>query len=210
MDSPAPSLTVFCINLANRVDRWADFTAAFAPLKDIVSYERFDALRGETGVDGCRASHLAVIAEAKRRGLPWVGIMEDDCQPYDHFASVYPNILTTLWRQRGAWDIYNSGPVGLRSVMHLEYPIMKIDTCACAQFVIIPAHAYDVMLAHGASVTYAIDTLYEKYRVVTSVPPLTYQRPSISDINKGEMGGIREMFDRAAKYISMFKPIMLR
>ena len=77
-----------CINLDRRPERWAQASAQFA-LHQINPVRRFAALDGlmlevppgwdgSRGAYGCLQSHLAVVREARRRGLSSILILEDD------------------------------------------------------------------------------------------------------------------------------------
>ena len=77
-----------CINLNRRPERWAQAKAQFA-FHQINAVRRFPALDGQTmevppgwdgspGAYGCLQSHLAVVREARRSGLPSILILEDD------------------------------------------------------------------------------------------------------------------------------------
>ena len=193
-------LHFIAINLDHRTDRWNELMKAF-PNRPI---ERFPGLTKESGLAGCRASHLAVIQLAKDRKLPWVAILEDDCEPYDSFEPVLAKILPLLWKHRSSWDIYNGGPIGLKSMYPIELPLLRIDVCTCLQCIIVHEGAYDAILK-GPIPDVSVDDYYSRFRCVTSVTPLAYQRASMSDVNPGKMGGEKRLFDIAYKYASMFE-----
>lgn len=107
----APPLQIYCINLDHRPDRWTHIQNEVK--KTELHISRFPGIYNVCGVTGCRESHFAVIRKAKADNLPWVGIMEDDCAFYDHFASEFPKALASLWSLRDDWEIFNSGPIDL-------------------------------------------------------------------------------------------------
>jgi glycosyl transferase family 25 len=204
---------VIVINLDHRADRWAETIAAFPGMP----LERFSSIKEPSGVDGCRKSHLAVVRVAKERNYPWVAIMEDDCMPYPHFQHEYNSILPLLWKHKSEWDIFNSGPINLKSMYRLEHNLVRVDTSTCIQFYIVNSTAYDGILEHVYGVDHSeVDHYYEEKfihgvvphanasRVVTCAPPLTYQRNSKSDIQIYYNIGETNEFNIAYKKIMMF------
>lgn len=67
---------VFYINLGRRLDRRAEIEKTLADYD--LSGERFEAIERTPGIVGCGYSHLAVLKEARDRGLANVLIFEDD------------------------------------------------------------------------------------------------------------------------------------
>ena len=193
---------IIVINLDHRTDRWAETTAAFPGM----SLERFSAIKEPRGADGCRKSHLVVVRIAKERNYPWVAIMEDDCTPYPHFQHEYNSILPLLWKHRSEWDIFNSGPINLKSMHRLEHNLVRVDTSTCTQFCIVNSTAYDGILEHVYGVDHSeVDHYYEeKFRIVTSAPPLTYQSKSKSDVQAYYTIGDTDEFNIAYRKIMTF------
>jgi glycosyl transferase family 25 len=194
---------IIVINLDHRTDRWAETIAAFPDMP----LERFSAIKEPSGVDGCRKSHLAVVRIAKERNYPWVAIMEDDCAPYPHFQHEYNSILPLLWKHRSEWDIFNSGPINLKSMYRFEGSLVRICNSVCVQFCIINSSVYDRILEHVEGTDFiSIDHYYKKFRIVTNAPPLTYQRNSKSDVqiyyNVGETNDFSKSYNR----IMAFRP----
>src|SRR5262245_60651679 len=77
-----------CINLDRRLERWRQMQRKFAQ-QGIHSVRRFSAFDGEKielpsnwvhtrGAYGCLRSHLQVVSEARRLGVPSVLVFEDD------------------------------------------------------------------------------------------------------------------------------------
>jgi hypothetical protein len=174
------------------------------------SVTRFPAIRHILGIDGCRESHFAIIRKAKTLGLPWVGIMEDDCAMYPHFSEMFPTVLDKLWSHRSDWDIFNSGPILISSVRQFDSPLLQIESCACTQFIIVNASAYDNILDSYNDDVYdkRVDEYYGKLckgRIFTCTPPLTYQIDSPSDVQEGYTVGATDLFIRAYQLVSIFR-----
>jgi hypothetical protein len=207
--SSPPPLSIYCINLDHRTDRWAHIQSAIrnTPIEHFVT--RFPAISHLGGVNGCRESHFAVIRKAKLLGLPWVGIMEDDCAFYPHFSDMLPTVLDKLWLHRTKWDIFNSGPINIKSLFRIDAPLVRVDTCACTQFIIINGSAYDQILdSYKDGVSEAgVDLYYRDLcagRIVTCSPPLTYQINSPSDVQHGYTIGDTDEFQKAYQFLSIF------
>lgn len=67
---------VFYINLERREDRRVEIEKELEGAG--LQFERFNAFDRKPGIVGCGLSHLAVLKEARDRGLPNVLIFEDD------------------------------------------------------------------------------------------------------------------------------------
>jgi hypothetical protein len=208
--SAPPPLEIFCINLDHRTDRWSHIQTEIknTPLETLVT--RFSGIKAEIGVVGCRESHFAVIRKAKELGLPWVGVMEDDCAFYPHFASEFPNVITSLWKHRDTWDIFNSGPIDIQCALRVEKQLLSIGNCTCLQFIIINSSAYDKILnsyVMGISEG-GVDLYYRDVcanRIFTWTPPLTYQIVSKSDVQTNYTIGETDEFQKAYAKVLMFK-----
>ena len=69
---------VYYINLERRADRRKEMETELEKLGLLETAKRFNAIERQPGIVGCGYSHLAVLKEAKARGLPNVLILEDD------------------------------------------------------------------------------------------------------------------------------------
>lgn len=101
-----------CINLNRRPERWEQAEAQFA-LHQINSVRRFPALDGLTlevppgwdgspGAYGCLQSHLSVVREARRSGLPNILIFEDDVVFDSDFNTKFSSYIKQL---PSDWDM---------------------------------------------------------------------------------------------------------
>jgi hypothetical protein len=173
--------------LDDRPDKWAAVQAAFEGTG--VAPERFPGVRHEVGWKGCGAAHVAVAAEAQRRGLPWVLVLEDDCQPAADFAERWPAVQRRLWETRGEWDIFLGGPTYVQGpARRLGGPsptLLEIDQGYALHFYVLQASAYSKMQAWEPDRNGPIDVYTSTtFRIVTAYPLLAGQRPSRSDIRK--------------------------
>jgi hypothetical protein len=181
-----PELKAFCINLDSRPDRWVQVQEAFKPTG--ISLERFSAIKNDDGMRGCGASHVAVIREAQKRGLPWALIVEDDCQPAPDFGARFPAVREALWKTRGQWDVFLGGPGWIEGPVRplADGKLYEFRKGVLLHFYVIDASAYDKAAAWNPDKHGPIDEYYSvALRKVTVEPPyLASQRPSMSNIRK--------------------------
>jgi hypothetical protein len=192
-----PELKCFCINLDSRPERWSQVQEAFANTG--ITIERFPAIKDENGEQGCGASHVALIKEAQKRGLPWVMVIEDDCQPVADFKDRFPGVRDALWKTRGEWELFNGGPGWIDGPIRPlgEGGLYEFGKGVFTHFLIVNASAYDKAMLWNLYKDGAIDKYYSvALKKVTTEPPyLAYQRPSMSNIQKKDMdysGNLRE------------------
>jgi hypothetical protein len=205
-----PELKAFCINLDSRPERWQQVQEAFKSTG--IALERFSAIKNDDGMRGCGASHVAVIREAQKRGLSWVLIVEDDCQPAADFAARFPAVRDALWKTRGQWDIFLGGPGWIEGPVRAlgEGGLYEITRGKLTHFCIIDAGAYEKVAAWNPDRDGAIDEYYSvALRKVTTEPPyLASQRASMSDIRKKEMdytGSVKESEEKLRVLIQATK-----
>jgi hypothetical protein len=204
-----PPLKIYCINLDRRTDRWQHIQNQIQNTPVQNSVTRFPAIEHACGITGCRESHFAVIRKAQEEGLPWIGIMEDDCAFYPHFVSEFPNVLSLLWKHRDSWDIFNSGPINLKCIKRHESNLMQIGNCVCTQFIIINSNAYDKILnSYKIGISDGgVDVYYSNIcidRIFSYAPLLTYQIVSKSDLQNGYCIGETDEFQKAYRILSFF------
>lgn len=181
----------------DRPEKWKATQFAFEGTGIIP--KRFSAVRHAEGWRGCGASHVAIAREAMQLGLPWVLIVEDDCQPVADFAQRWPTIKRALADESGSWDIFLGGPTYVQGpVQPLGRHLMKIDTGFALHFYVLHATAYEKALAWNPDRHGPIDVYYSnQLRIATTHPLLAIQRPSESDIQAKSTNYI-ELFQDSA------------
>ena len=131
-----------CINLDRRFERWEQMQNKFEQ-HGIHSVQRFAAVDGETstipanwdstpGAYGCLLSHLEVVREARRLGLPSVLIFEDDVVFDDEFEKKFGDYIQQL---PADWDMLFFGALHKDELIKVSENIGRItqsnSTYAC-------------------------------------------------------------------------------
>ena len=138
-------LPCYCINLDDRPERWEETQKVFQGTGIVP--KRFSGLRHSEGWKGCGASHVALAREAMRRGLPWILILEDDCDPVADFSERWPVVKAALEKEDG-WDIFLGGPTFiLPPVEPLKSGLVRIDGAYALHFYVLRASAYEKAIA---------------------------------------------------------------
>jgi glycosyl transferase, family 25 len=113
-----------CINLDRDADSWARLQATLTR-HDIRGVRRFSAVDGSrlelpatwrhsAGAYGCLLSHLQVVRDARKRGLPSLLILEDDVQFDPSFSEKFPVFMRGV---PADWDMVLFG------ALHREDPV---------------------------------------------------------------------------------------
>lgn len=159
-----PFPPVLVINLDHRTDRWARIAGQCERLG--LAYERVPALRDAQGWIGCGRSHRRCIEIAKERGLPWVLILEDDCEFDADGIALFRSLLPRLWSRRGEWERFSGGPhfgtgrfePELRLFDH-DFHLFRMRGLG-NHFDLINSSAYDAILAYDPMTDREIDVFY--------------------------------------------------
>jgi len=131
---------------------------------------------------------VAVAREAMRLGLPWVLVLEDDCDPVADFTARWPVVKDALWAERDSWDIFLGGPTFIQGPVEPAGALTRIEGAYALHFYVLRASAYEKALAWNPDRHGPIDVYYsDQYRIVITQPLLAIQRRSISDNEEEEV-----------------------
>jgi GR25 family glycosyltransferase involved in LPS biosynthesis len=132
-----------CINLDRRIERWERMQDKFQQ-HGIHAVRRFAAVDGDTttiptnwpgtpGAYGCLLSHLEVVREARRLGLPNILIFEDDVVFDDQFEQKFSEYIQQL---PADWDMLFFGALHKDELIKVSENVGRItqsnSTYACA------------------------------------------------------------------------------
>ena len=186
------------INLDRRVDRMGEIEAELAKVE--LPFERFSAIERKPGILGCGLSHLAVLKEARRRGLKNVLILEDDFTFLVDKENFW-RMITLFFESGEDYDVlmlsYNE-----QHVKGYTPTLWKILEAQTASGYIVNASMYDRLIAlyeeampmlevTGKHWIYANDQIWKKLQPWTNWFAFRVrvgrQRPSYSDNSEAFM-----------------------
>jgi hypothetical protein len=173
---------ILAINLIERKDRWKTLQEEFQDWPEPL--HRISAIRRTVGWQGCTLSHQKAIRYAKKKHLPWVLILEDDCHLEKDALQRFQELLPVLWERRAEWDIFTGGfshCSGSSRVIQDSPPILRAKG-RTTHFCLLNEAIYDTILNMKMDV---IDMYYEKnFRMWVTIPYLAIQHASHSNIEK--------------------------
>jgi hypothetical protein len=180
-------IDAYCIHLPHRVDRLAHIAALEAANPDLRLHLIDAVYIPEDGLKGCLESHQAAVRYAKDNRLPYILVLEDDCDllvsPSEFKAALLASIdyLTTTPSAQivsgcGNLVVKTATVVGSRGgVRFLTAPDVRTTHC-----ILYSAAAYDAVLSYDPDIP--LDDQMNRYTLVFTYPYLATQRPGYSDI----------------------------
>lgn len=130
------------INLKHRTDRWAECKKQFNDFPFIIP-ERFEALKGWCGMDGCKKSHMQVIREAQALEKEHVFILEDDFVLCPNFTQ---RISLFLEKVPDDWDILWIGGYHNKRPTPINDYVSKVERCVNCHAYIVRDRMYQPLL----------------------------------------------------------------
>lgn len=187
---------VVYINLIERKDRRKNIIREIKKIG--CSFERINAIKKENGGLGCVISHILALEYAKKMGWNNVIIFEDDFTLFQNRMWVRYKLLTTLEKIK-VWDVIMLSGIIIEEKITEYTNLNKIINAQTASGYIVNAHFYDKLLdvyyeskknlQTGKDYTlWGLDQNWKKLQPHSNwfifSPPLGYQRPGFSDIEK--------------------------
>jgi GR25 family glycosyltransferase involved in LPS biosynthesis len=192
---------IYCINLKNRVDRHEYMSELFRKNNLRVNFYQADP-HPDGGAVGCRTSHLAILKEARDRGLPRILIFEDDIEFVGDIREVVLPAEWSMFYLGGNWvDILN------KAESDNYCRIRSWSTYAYA----VSSSFYDVLI-EGLSNTekeidrYYLENVHLNHPVYMSKPQIVVPNESFdtdSDIRGGEGDIVNYAFLRDLEKINL-------
>lgn len=184
-----------CINLDRRPERWQHMQRKFDQ-HGIHSVRRFPALDGDNmklpanwvhtpGAYGCLLSHLQVVREARRLGVPSVLIFEDDVVFDDHFEKKFSACIEQLPPD---WDMLFFGALHKDDPIKVSDNIARItqanSTYACA----LKATVFDAFIELNRKTEEVLDNnslvLQQQFNCYCFMPHLAWVETDHSDAQR--------------------------
>jgi glycosyl transferase family 25 len=188
---------VYYINLGHRTDRKEHVEKEFTIL-GIKKFNRFAAIHMNNGAIGCTLSHIKVLENAKKEGLPYIMVCEDDIQFTK--PTLFKDQLNGLLQSGETWDVILIAGNNLPPYIKTNEYCVQVRQCQTTTGYIVKQDYYDTLIENMREgvkklmaephrhFLYALDKYWfflqhrDKWLLVT---PLTVvQRVDYSDIEK--------------------------
>lgn len=133
---------VYYINLESRTDRRKHVESQLKSLG--WNYERFNAVKANSGRVGCSLSHLTLLKMAKEKELPYIVIIEDDI----HFTNIpkFKSLHKHFIENVSDFDVYLLAGNLRPPVEKITNNILKISISYTTTGYIVKKHYYDTMI----------------------------------------------------------------
>jgi glycosyl transferase, family 25 len=143
-----------CINLDRDVDSWGRLQAALTR-HDIRGVRRVSAVDGSrlelpatwrhsAGAYGCLLSHLQVVRDARKRGLPSLLILEDDVVFDPSFSEKFPVFLRGL---PADWDMFFLGALQREDPVPVAENVVRIRHAYSTYAYVLRDSIFDAFIA---------------------------------------------------------------
>jgi hypothetical protein len=188
----------YVINLKTSVDRWADIQKRFegtcirlhrvdpVPVNSVSMIKGVIPSRRERvrRMRSLALSFLKIIKMAKRKNLPEVLILEDDCAPFEGFESNWALIKSFLREHKDKCELYAGGVIHIRDPFLIGYngpvKLFRPKECYCSQWMWAMRESYDAIIKLYTdelkkNIIVATDSLNLKLKLVISHPFVSYQ-----------------------------------
>jgi GR25 family glycosyltransferase involved in LPS biosynthesis len=183
----------FYINLDERNDRMVHCEEELKKI-GLDRPSRFSAIKTKVGIVGCGLSHLRCIESAKKEGLPYITIFEDDIVISK--PNQLKNIVNRILQSGVDWDVLCLGGNAFKPHKEEHDDFVVVNRMYCGTGYIVKAHFYDTMidnirqglakLMETGDRQYSWDAwwinLQRQHRFLLINPLSVYQREDYSDI----------------------------
>ncbi len=166
--------------------------------------ERISAVKRAPGWEGCGYSHVKCALTAKERNLPWVLVLEDDCeftqQDFKRFAALLPY----LWENRSRWEYFNGGLTFVKNpeIYDARIPLIRANGYT-THFILYTAAAYDKIAAWTPAAG-PCDVYFDmNMKSLTTYPLIAHQLTGKSDINNTDTN-YTEIFETSNNTLKEF------
>jgi len=191
----------YVINLKSSKDRWEKIQKAFEgsnirlhrvePVKLVRSKYRILKRREFYG-KSLSMTVLNLIKMAKRKNLPEILILEDDCSPVKGFELIWAKIKSWLRAHNDTWDLYSGGS------SYTQYPFPIGDTPGVEFFIPkrtqgthwtwLQSKTYDTVINEynkallncNGQYYSCTDDVYNNLKRIVSLPYIAYQSDNYS------------------------------
>jgi glycosyl transferase, family 25 len=181
-----------CINLDRRIERWRQMQDKFYQ-HGIHSVRRFAAVDGENsiipvnwpgtpGAYGCLLSHLEVVREARRLGLPSILIFEDDVVFDDQFELKFSDYTRQL---PADWDMLFFGALHKDELIKVSDNIGRITQSNSTYACVLRGTVFDAFIELNNKREEVLDVnslvLQQQFNCYCFLPHLAWVEVAYSD-----------------------------
>ena len=184
-----------CLNLDRDLDSWEGLQAVFAR-HDIRGVRRVSAVNGSRlelpaswrhspGAYGCLLSHLQVVRDARKRGLPSLLILEDDVQFDPSFSEKFQVFVKGL---PADWDMVFLGALHREDPVPLADNVARIRRAYSTYAYALRGSIFDAFIGANDGSSKPVDVnnsiLHSKYNCYCFVPNLAWVEPRYSHVQE--------------------------
>jgi glycosyl transferase, family 25 len=181
-----------CINLDRRLERWGQMQHKFQQ-HGIHAVQRFAAVDGEistvptswpgsAGAYGCLLSHLEVVREARRLGLPSILIFEDDVVFDDEFERKFAGCIGQL---PADWDMLFFGALHKDELLKVSDNIGRITQANSTYAYALRDTVFDAFIELNSKGNEVLDVnslvLQKEFNCYCFLPHLAWVEAGYSD-----------------------------
>ena len=186
---------IYVINLDSRPDRMEKVVEKFKSI-GLGNYERVSAIKTNNGWEGCKASHLSIVKDAKDNNYKNFLVFEDDFILHTEFNDILTKSLDDL---PDDWDmLYMGGNLSMcNSREKITENLIKVNSILTTHCYAMKNTLYDRTLSEANTIPpqkgflrgQAIDVYYSEFlcknnNVYLIQPMICFQEDGYSDIEK--------------------------
>jgi hypothetical protein len=199
-------MDIFCIHLPHRTDRMNNIKSL---QKNYPSFN-FIVVNGildENGARGCLLSHQSIIRMAKQQNLPYVWVIEDDCQFLVNNGTLLTHArnMINFMRDTSVEIVNGCGNINDPRIQIKgnsdTLTFLKSECVSTTHCIVYNASSYDKLLAFGSDTIADVNT--NACNMLFTYPYLATQLPSYSDIEKKDV-----VYDNIVKSMNHVRSIM--
>lgn len=184
-----------CINLDRRAERWNQMQAKFQQhgIQNVRRFAAIDGLRavvpsnwsGTPGAYGCLLSHLEVVREARKLGVPGVLIFEDDAALDPHLQD---NFSTYFRQVPPDWDMLHFGAMHMDAPIEISRNVLKIRSANSTFAYALRNTIFDSFIELNGQTHTAVDlnnrVLQAEHACYCFTPHLAWVEDDCSDVHE--------------------------
>jgi GR25 family glycosyltransferase involved in LPS biosynthesis len=214
-------MDAYVINLRSSKDRWITIQKSFESTG--ITLHRIDPekprkhldklSKRDIGSQSLFLTFLKLVKMAKKKRLPEILILEDDCKPAPKFLELWPKVKEWLDSNLDKWDIYSGGSNNIKDpkIIGSSTAITFFDPeqMFSAHFIYIHSGAYDAfinlyetklkkeVILHG-------DIINNELKFIISYPFVAYQENGNSTL-KQKFRSMESDMRKTERYLSRRK-----